>query len=184
MTGELKLALSASIGLHLTALVGLPGTQPVTFDIERAPTSVELYLAQSPSPPAVVSQPPEEKVLEPEQPMPEQPHPAPQTTASDAHRGAITEVLPNYLRNPPPIYPSQARMRGDEGTVVLEVEVLPSGRSGIVNILTSSGSELLDDAARRAVQEWRFRPARRWNHAVSFWVEIPMTFRLIESQGG
>jgi protein TonB len=98
-------------------------------------------------------------------------------------KGAATDALPNYLRNPPPVYPRLARERGQEGTVLLEVEVLASGRCGTVRVLASSGHDLLDEAARRAIGGWVFRPARRWQQPIAFWVEIPITFRLIDGEG-
>jgi len=181
MTSTFRMALSLSVVLHTTLLIGLPTALPPAFDVERAPTSVELVLmppepaisavAQSPTPPA----PPEA----PAQTAPPQP-PAPAPIVSEARRGAEAEVLPGYLRNPPPVYPHRAREQGWEGTVLLEVEVLSSGRCGTVNVLSSSGHAILDQAAVEAVQRWRFRPAKRWSQPVAFWVEIPMTFQLLE----
>lgn len=171
MTSEFRVALGISVGLHAAAVVGLPVTVPVAFDVERALTSVELYLAQPP-----------ERPLEPEEVIAEERDVAPQPVVSREHRGALTEALPSYFRNPPPVYPRLARERGQEGTVVLEVEVLPSGRCGTINVLSSSGYALLDQTALNAVRRWVFRPARRWNQRVSFWVEIPMTFRLVDEE--
>lgn len=171
MTSEFRLALSLSVTLHTAAFVGLPVAEPVAFDVERAPTSVELYLAQPP--PATV----------PEAVIAEAQEPPPRTLIAQEQRGAITEASPGYLRNQPPLYPRLARERREQGTVLLEVEVLPSGRCGTMNVLASSGHALLDQAALRAVRGWVFRPARRWNHAVSCWVEIPITFRLVDGDG-
>ncbi len=72
------------------------------------------------------------------------------------------------------------REQGHEGTVLLELEVLTSGRPGTIHILHSSGHQLLDQAALRAVRGWVFRPARRFQKPVPFWVEIPITFRLAD----
>lgn len=185
MTSEFRLALSLSIALHAAAVVGLPVTEPVAFDVERAPTSVELFLVK-PAPRAQAvphPKPPEtEQLTEHEEVIAEEPEPVPQTVIAEEQRGAITEVLPHYLQNPPPVYPRRARERGEQGTVLLEVEVLSSGRCGTINVLSSSGYALLDQAALSAVRSWVFRPARRWNQAVSFWVEIPMTFRLVDEE--
>lgn len=62
--------------------------------------------------------------------------------------------------NRPPAYPGEARRRGWEGTVVLDVEVLPAGDTGRIVVARSSGHSILDDAAMDAVRHWRFRPAR------------------------
>jgi protein TonB len=63
--------------------------------------------------------------------------------------------------NRPPVYPDRAVSRGIEGRVVLVVLVRSDGSVGDVRIETSSGSEILDRAAMRAVRGWRFRPAMR-----------------------
>ena len=93
-------------------------------------------------------------------------------------------LRPDYLRNPPPIYPRTARERSEEGTVLVEVEVLASGRCGGIRVLASSGHVALDEAAVRAVRQWVFRPARRFNQPVPFVVEIPITFQLIDAAAG
>ena len=97
--------------------------------------------------------------------------------------GAITEVLPGYLRNPAPPYPLQSRSRGEEGTVVVRVEILPSGRCGTVATVRSSGYARLDQAAVQAVRRWVFKPAVRWSHPIELQVEIPITFRLTDHTG-
>lgn len=89
---------------------------------------------------------------------------------------------PVYARNPAPLYPELARAQGAEGTVVLKVEVLPSGRCGKLQIAESSGHTMLDEAAAGAVQRWRFRPATRTGTPVSVWVSIPVTFRLVDEE--
>ena len=185
MSSEFRVALGISVGLHAAAVVGLPVTVPVAFDVERALTSVELYLAP-PTPATVTAPQPEEtkteKLLEPEEVIAEEREVTPPPRVSQERLGALTEALPSYLRNPPPVYPRRARERRQEGTVVLEVEVLPTGRCGTINVLSSSGYALLDQTALNAVRHWVFRPARRWNQMVSFWVEIPITFRLVDEE--
>lgn len=166
MTSELRLALGLSMGLHAGLLLGLPRTTPVAFDVERAPTSLEVVIvAPTPTSSPAVSN---------------AEAPAPQTVIVPEQRGALTEVLPRTLRNPPPVYPQRARELGQEGTVVLEVEVLPTGRCGRLLVPSSSGFSLLDDAAATAIRAWQFRPSRRGRQPIAVWVEIPVTFRLIE----
>lgn len=82
--------------------------------------------------------------------------------------------------NPPPDYPIAARRRGIEGLVLLSVEVSPSGRAASIRIAESSGSRLLDEAAQRAVEQWRFSPARHAGLPVASFVEIPVRFRLLQ----
>jgi protein TonB len=83
-----------------------------------------------------------------------------------------------YLRNPPPTYPSVAQQRGWQGTVLLKVHVLASGRPDHVGLASSSGHESLDDAALEAVTSWRFAPARRGDQAIDGWVQVPIEFKL------
>jgi protein TonB len=99
---------------------------------------------------------------------------------SEERRGALSEALPGYLRNPAPVYPRLARERGYEGTVLLEIDVLVSGRPGTVQVRHSSGYPLLDDAAVQAVRRWTFRPAQRGYTPVSLTVELPIRFRLVD----
>lgn len=87
---------------------------------------------------------------------------------------------PAYLNNPPPLYPSVARRRGAEGTVLLLVEVDADGRPSDVRIKASSGFSPLDFAAVDAVRRWRFAPARRNGRPVAAEVQVPIRFRLNE----
>lgn len=182
MTKELKLALSLSLGTHAAVFIGIPMTSRVGFDVERAPTSLEIVLvapqAQASVEPVPQPKPPEPNTIAP---FPQVPDPTPRTIVTPEQKGALTEVLPNYLRNPAPVYPTLARERGYEGTVILDVEVVSSGTCGQARILRSSGYEILDEAARQAISRWRFEPARRAGVPVTVWVEIPVTFRLLEA---
>lgn len=79
---------------------------------------------------------------------------------------------------PRPVYPPDSRRWGEEGTVVLEVEVLPSGRPGTIRVLESPGHARLVAAAEEAVRAARFVPAARNGRPVRSFVRIPFTFRL------
>jgi protein TonB len=88
------------------------------------------------------------------------------------------QAVPLYMQNPPPEYPSMARRKGYEGTVVMEVFVDREGRVRDLNLFQSSGHKVLDRAAMKAVKGWLFEPARRGEEKVDMWVKIPLTFRL------
>lgn len=90
----------------------------------------------------------------------------------------ITKAVPKYKVNPPPRYPSFARRRGYEGTVILEVLVTREGRAGELKIHQSSGHTALDDSALEAVQGWLFEPAARGGTPVPMWVLVPIAFEL------
>src|SRR5262245_41475441 len=83
-----------------------------------------------------------------------------------------------YLNNPAPIYPTRARREGVQGKVLLEVAVTPEGQARTVAIRRSSGSSLLDDAAKDAVGRWSFVPAKQGNQAVEANVIVPVEFKL------
>ena len=97
---------------------------------------------------------------------------------SETERAYAKEAVPLYLKNPPPEYPPVARRRGYEGTVVLEVFVDREGRVLDLGVFQSSGHNVLDRAAMKAVRGWLFEPARRGEATVDMWVKVPLTFRL------
>ena len=101
---------------------------------------------------------------------------APGKTAADT----VTEARPigGGVANPAPRYPFSARRRGQEGRVVLRVEVDPAGHAADVTVAHSSGVSVLDRAAAEAVRRWRFQPARRGGVPVVGRIEVPILFRL------
>jgi len=100
------------------------------------------------------------------------PAPAPPPPVVAAKEGA------NYLKNPRPAYPRVAKREGWQGVVKLRVRVLPTGRAEAVNVESSSGRSILDDAAIEAVKEWTFVPATQGGQPVAGWVTVPIDFRL------
>ncbi len=86
-----------------------------------------------------------------------------------------------YLDNPKPPYPPLSRRMGEQGRVVLRVQVRADGSAASVEIATSSGSPRLDESARITVLRWKFVPARRGAEAVPATVRVPVVFTLKES---
>lgn len=60
----------------------------------------------------------------------------------------------------PPSYPSASRRLSEEGKVMVRVELDEEGHVDHVAIKSSSGYVRLDDAAMRAVRQWRCQPAQ------------------------
>jgi protein TonB len=60
-----------------------------------------------------------------------------------------------------PTYPDAARKRGVEGWVELAFTVQTNGTVDNVEIRNASPAEVFDDAAMRAVRQWRFEPVVR-----------------------
>ncbi|ESS71455.1 TonB family protein [Methyloglobulus morosus KoM1] len=83
-----------------------------------------------------------------------------------------------YLHNPNPNYPAISRRLGEQGKVLLQVQVTADGTASLVVLHVSSGSERLDQAALEAVKKWRFIPAKRGEQAVSASVIVPVRFSI------
>jgi len=125
----------------------------------------------------------ENKVETEEPPVPELTKPLTDSqNVLEQTREIMQETPPSfdadYLKNPVPEYPFAARRLGLQGTVIVRVLVNPNGRAERVLLEKSSGAQILDDAALRAVERWLFVPARRGNQQISAWVDVPVRFRL------
>lgn len=119
----------------------------------------------------------------PAQPAPTQPQQAPvfDLAGTESESNAVVlggHVLPasrdDRFRNRPPIYPPEAEMRGDHGTVLVVIHVTEDGVAAGVDVAESSGVTALDRAAVEAVRKWHFRPALQEGHAVPF--DMPFRF--------
>ncbi len=80
--------------------------------------------------------------------------------------------------NRPPSYPETARRRGNQGRVIVRVNVSADGEPLALSVARSSGYTTLDEAAIAAVRQWRFVPARRFGQPVAAEAEVPIVFRL------
>jgi protein TonB len=100
-----------------------------------------------------------------------------ETKTSRAAKGAL-QAEPDALHNEPPEYPEESRAAREQGTVILRVEVTAAGEPANVSILKSSGYFRLDQAARRAVQHWKFHPAMTAGISVSSEADVPVHFKL------
>jgi TonB family protein len=79
---------------------------------------------------------------------------------------------------PAPVYPRESRLRGEEGTVVVEVTVGADGVPSGFRVVDDAGFPRLAGAALAAVRKARFRPAIENGRAVACSVKIPFRFRL------
>ncbi|WP_249732373.1 energy transducer TonB, partial [Roseococcus sp. SDR] len=177
-----------------------PPPDPPPPPPEPEPPRVEPPLPEPP-PPTPEPPPPEPRPEPPRQPPRPRPAPPPrpaQRNQPPAEAGRAGEeqaaqqaagvgratgaVVPpgrdDRYNNAAPSYPEAARLRGEQGTVGLEIAVGTDGRVITVTVARSSGSPMLDAAARRAVQEWRFRPAMRDGEPVPGTIRTSVHFRL------
>jgi TonB family protein len=77
-----------------------------------------------------------------------------------------------------PEYSEEARKAKYQGTVVLYVEVDPSGRAKNLRVIRSLGLGL-DEKAIEAVNKWRFRPGYKDGKPVTVAATIEVNFRLL-----
>ena len=166
-----------------------PPPEPVPQPVVEPPPPVEDELAVKPAPkpipkPKPVVKPVPKPVARPVQqpptpPAPPQPLAAPAPPAPPAP-APVTPASANagYLHNPAPEYPALAMRRNWQGTVLLRVHVLASGKPGEVQVQKTSGHEQLDDAAQAAVKRWSFAPAKQGNEPIDGWVSVPVDFKL------
>jgi len=85
-------------------------------------------------------------------------------------RAAVASCVPEY--------PRLSRIRGEEGTVVLEVEVRPDGSPGAIRVIRSSGYPRLDRAAVEGMKRATFSPALRGGRPTGQTIRVAITFEL------
>ncbi len=76
-----------------------------------------------------------------------------------------------------PEYPETERRIRKEGTVILEAIITSDGTVDEVKVLKSADA-ILDEAAKRAVMRWRYRPATLNGRAVRVYLTVTVSFRL------
>lgn len=91
---------------------------------------------------------------------------------------APADRVASAIDQPQPEYPAAALRAGEQGTVVLRVEVGADGKPTGVEVVERSRSRDLDRAAQRAVRDWTFQPATRNGKAVASVVQVPVDFTI------
>lgn len=93
---------------------------------------------------------------------------------------AAANSAPSVLQaySPPPAYPALSQRLGEQGDVLLRVQVSAAGKALAIELSKPSGFERLDRAAIQAVSTWRFAPAMVNGQARAAWFEVPVRFEL------
>jgi len=99
-------------------------------------------------------------------------------TGDAAWRMEDMDQVPQPLARLEPAYPARARLRRQEGAVVLEFVVDSAGTTRDIEVVLSDPPGVFDAAAVGAVERWRFRPGVKDGRAVAVRVRQKMTFRL------
>jgi TonB family protein len=101
------------------------------------------------------------------------------TNTNNSQSNQTAKIQGNCPKNIP--YPQTAYRLQQEGTVKLKMLVTNEGKGEKVDILSSSGSSYLDDAAKQAFLKCKFQPAMINGVTQSGWVTKSYTFVLTES---
>ena len=85
------------------------------------------------------------------------------TQPSDVNKAPLMNELPRCKSCKEPVYPRRALNKGTEGSVIIRVMVAASGRVISTNLVRSSGSSSLDNAALKAASSSTFHPMAKTN---------------------
>jgi TonB family protein len=86
---------------------------------------------------------------------------------------AAAEIKAATVSSPQPVYPLAARKQHWTGAGDFACHISPDGTVASVDVLRSTGHQVLDQAAITALQHWRFQPGK-----VESRLNIPIDFRM------
>jgi protein TonB len=129
--------------------------KPVKMEKPRPPDLHPHLVVEAPAAPSDYTMP---------LPPPQPPAPAIEAPSPPKPAGPLTlsgELAIGCPSRTPPVYPAFSQRMGEEGKVVLRVELDTEGRVDAARVVTSSGYKRLDEAALTAVRTWRCNPPLR-----------------------
>ncbi len=151
----------------------VPETAPKTRP-EPPPVKLQPIKKPEPKPKQLVAKAPVKP--EPVPIVPVEPEPAP-VVEQEIVPEPVVEPAPTQMQTGPvtlsaelsvscptltaPIYPAISRRMGEEGKLILRVELDENGRIDQARVVDSSGYDRLDNAALEAVKNWQCRPSIR-----------------------
>ena len=194
------------VGIHAAALWGLWQQRLIPSPVEVATLFVNFIAPPSPNkaepkappPKPVTRERPQPRQLVAEAPVlspadyvapppPPQPvpvieapaaPPAPPTPSPAGPVAMSSELAVACPERAAPSYPAQSRKLGEQGTVVLRVELDESGHVAVVRVDRGSDHARLDEAAIAAIRTWRCNPATRNGRPVRATALQPIKFVL------
>ncbi len=86
--------------------------------------------------------------------------------------------VPQAVATTHPMYPYRAKRLGVEGSVKIRFLVNTSGRTDLIKILESDPPEVFDQSVKKAVKNWKFKPATKDGRVVETWMETVFKFEL------
>jgi protein TonB len=96
---------------------------------------------------------------------------------SEYGMGEVDQV-PIATLQMPPDYPFTAKRQGTEGVVSIRFLVTKEGEVSSFSVLKATPEGIFEEAARRSVLRWKFRPGLKNGGAVNTWVEMDIEFEL------
>ena len=89
-----------------------------------------------------------------------------------------TKLEVTYKPDVSSFYPEQARREGTEGRAQVKICINTSGKIDSAEVVTSSGSPLLDEAAIKVGKAFKFKPPTQEGRPVSTCPTLPVKFEL------
>jgi periplasmic protein TonB len=79
---------------------------------------------------------------------------------------------------PSPDYPDDAQLTGEQGDVLLAIQVASNGRPERIRVQQSSGYRDLDDAAVGTAANWHYVPAMSGGDTELGWTKVRIRYQL------
>lgn len=79
---------------------------------------------------------------------------------------------------PAPDYPDDAQLTGEQGDVLLAIQVASNGRPERIRVQQSSGYRDLDDAAVGTAANWHYMPAMSGGDTELGWAKVRIRYQL------
>jgi len=177
----------------VTPLPSSPPPEPVRPKSAEKPQEQKVEKLQAPDPLAPKFPEPKEEPPQMQEPVVRETSPEPDPhkelkesnnsndqaiPAAAAPRQARIDAPPSPKRAIRPDYPKGARQRGEQGAVVLEIQVDAEGAVSEAKVVVSSGFAELDEAAVKAARMAKFRPAKSGNEFVASTARLKLDFKL------
>jgi protein TonB len=106
------------------------------------------------------------------------------STAYQVSSGTVSLPFINASRQshigPPLEYPALALRRGYEGIVLIKIDVDRQGKVTHVQLLESSGYDILDQEVLKAAKKWLYKPAKKGNEPIEDSVKAIIRFLINE----
>lgn len=143
--------------------VPVPQTKPMEAPVIQAPTTAVAAAVETPQAP----------------PAPPPPAPAPVAAAAPTAPPIDTNLKPSVDCTQSPInYPEASKKLGEEGLVLLRMQVDERGHPLRVEVEKGSGYQRLDRAARDTVATSWICPLSKGKQGYTGWLRVPVKFEL------